>query len=223
MTNKRHDGEKILAAQGVAINHSIVTNQFGSLFDFVANGSAFRSCPQRRSGIQRISEHRAAAAAGPYASDRNSAPCGALAVVGVAPWAEPERDSAGRRRPRPRGASAPLAGVRSRRRGAQRRRRAADDQRHPSKNGPAEPRHRRHHAVPHGLRRRDRARREGTVWALDRDSAARATFVHFTVMVIFFETTSGLNGKCLASPSTSCSVCLPGGNSMRASVWPAPK
>ncbi len=33
----------------------------------------------------------------------------------------------------------------------------------------------------------------------------------------------GLERECLASPSTSWSVCLPGGKSMRVSVWPAPK
>src|SRR5580704_330843 len=47
--------------------------------------------------------------------------------------------------------------------------------------------------------------------------------IHFTIMVIFLDTRGGLNGKCLASPSTSCSVCLPGGNSICASVCPAPK
>ena len=46
---------------------------------------------------------------------------------------------------------------------------------------------------------------------------------YLIVMVIFCETTGGLNGKWSASPSTSWSVCLPGGSSIRASVWPAPK
>ena len=41
---------------------------------------------------------------------------------------------------------------------------------------------------------------------------------YLTVMVIFCETTGGLNGKWSASPSTSWSVCLPGGSSIRASV-----
>ena len=47
--------------------------------------------------------------------------------------------------------------------------------------------------------------------------------LYLIVMVIFCETTGGLNGKWSASPSTSWSVCLPGGSSIRASVWPAPK
>jgi DNA-binding transcriptional LysR family regulator len=32
-------------AQGVVLNHSIVTNQFGSLFDFVANGLGISIVP----------------------------------------------------------------------------------------------------------------------------------------------------------------------------------
>ena len=44
-----------------------------------------------------------------------------------------------------------------------------------------------------------------------------------TVIVIFFETTGGLNRKCLPSPNTSWSVCLPGSRSRTASVCPAVK
>src|SRR5262245_55942720 len=45
---------------------------------------------------------------------------------------------------------------------------------------------------------------------------------HFTVIVIFFETTAGSCGMCPKSPSNSCSVCLPGFNSSVVSVWPLP-
>jgi hypothetical protein len=47
---------------------------------------------------------------------------------------------------------------------------------------------------------------------------------HFvTVIVIFFEATSGVNGVCVKSANSNCSVCLPGGKSSVASVWPLPK
>src|SRR5262245_47002509 len=44
-----------------------------------------------------------------------------------------------------------------------------------------------------------------------------------TVIVIFLDMTAGLWGTWFWSPSTSCSVCLPGGRSMEASVCPLPK
>jgi LysR family carnitine catabolism transcriptional activator len=43
-------------AQGVALNHSIVTNQFGSLFDFVANGLGISIVPA--TALPGSNEHR---------------------------------------------------------------------------------------------------------------------------------------------------------------------
>jgi len=44
-----------------------------------------------------------------------------------------------------------------------------------------------------------------------------------TVMVITGDITGGLCGMCDQSPSTSCSVCEPGGSVTVVSVWPPPK
>jgi hypothetical protein len=56
-----------------------------------------------------------------------------------------------------------------------------------------------------GFRRQKFARSDhGEIAPAERMSAALAAFpTYFTVTVIFFETTGGLKGKCLASPSTN--------------------
>src|SRR5262252_3129693 len=46
---------------------------------------------------------------------------------------------------------------------------------------------------------------------------------YFTVTVIVSDITGGTCGMWLQSPSTSCSVCSPGGSVTIASVWPPPK
>ena len=59
--------------------------------------------------------------------------------------------------------------------------------------------------------------------ALGRGFEILVVMNHFTVMVTFLETTGGSWAKWIQSPSTSWSVCLPGGNSSVTSVWPPPK
>ena len=46
---------------------------------------------------------------------------------------------------------------------------------------------------------------------------------YFTVIVTFSDSTGGFCGWCFQSPSSSCSVCLPGLSVNVVSVWPPPK
>jgi len=49
-----------------------------------------------------------------------------------------------------------------------------------------------------------------------------ASCAHFTWMVIFLETIGGSNDMCLRSPSSSCSVWVPGSRWIVSSVWALP-
>jgi hypothetical protein len=60
----------------------------------------------------------------------------------------------------------------------------------------------------------------GSSRAALRAGAARS---YFTVIVILFEATTGVNGTWSVSPIKSCSVCCPGGKSSTVSVCPPPK
>ena len=51
---------------------------------------------------------------------------------------------------------------------------------------------------------------------------SRNDAAHFTVMVMISDITGGSCGMWLQLPSTSCSVCCPGGSVTMASVWPPP-